>query len=92
MSLVTVMDGPIIRWRLRHPSKEPPDGWKFFEERTDITVKAKNKHELDDKVIDHRKYKELLPTNPKSVLKEIEQQIFDNLKGDPAYCLVDRNG
>ena len=92
MSLVTAMDGPVTRWRLRYPAKEPPLGCEHDEERTDTTIRAKNKHELVDKVIDHRKYKEILPTNPNIVLKEIEQQICEKLKGDPAYCLVDRNG
>ena len=83
---------PTTRWRLRHPSSEPPDGWKYFEDRTDITIKARDRHELVDKIIDHRKYKGLLPTNPNIVLKEIQQQICERLGGDASHCIVDRNG
>lgn len=79
-------------WLLKHINTEPPCGWEYFEERTETLIKARDRHELVDKVIEHRNYKELLPTNPNIVLNEVQQQICEKLDGDEAYCIVDKNG
>jgi len=81
------------KWLLKHLNIEPPCGWEFYEERTEFTVlKQSNVHQLVDKVIEHRKYRKLLPTNPIIVLYEIQQQICQKLNYDESFCKVDRNG
>jgi len=80
------------KWLLKHPCIEPPCGWEYDEERTGLTIKQPDIHQLVDKIIKHRTHRKLLPVNPNIVLIEVHEQICKKLEYDEAFCKVDRNG
>lgn len=57
----------------------PPGGWWFLEKRTGLRVEAETFHGLVDQVIEHRKYKELEPTDHAEVWREVEQAICERV-------------
>ena len=53
----------------------PQDGWWYIQPQTDFRIDAEHFEQLIDRVIEHRKYKELIPTSRHWVAIEVENQI-----------------
>ncbi len=57
----------------------PPGGWTYLQAETQAIITDENKDALVDRVVEHRKYKGLTPTDREEVRKEIERQICQRL-------------
>ncbi len=57
----------------------PPGGWTYLQAETQAIITDENKDALVDRVVEHRKYKGLTPTDREEVRKEIERQICSKL-------------
>lgn len=60
---------------LKRRTQQPPGGFVYRQSETDMTIKGENEDQLIDRVIAHRVYKGLTPTDREEVRKEIERQI-----------------
>lgn len=57
----------------------PPGGWTYLQAETQAVITDENEVQLVAKVVAHRKYKGLSPTDPEEVRKEIHRQICTRL-------------
>jgi len=66
--------------KLRSKSIVPSGGWYYIQPETGFRVDADTLEQLISRVIEHRQYKEIVPTSRKFVAIEIERQICERLK------------
>ncbi len=64
---------------LKHRNTQPPGGFSYYQKDTRYLLKGDSLGELTDRVVRHRKYRNLLPTDAETVQLEIERQICTRL-------------
>lgn len=60
---------------LKHKHQDPPDGWKYLQRETGVWIRGEFLDELVNRVIAHREYKRLGPTEYNEVELEVQRQI-----------------
>lgn len=65
--------------RLKRKNMQPPGGFTYLQKETRLLLKGDSLNELTKRVIEHRKYKGLSPTDFESVQRDIERYICDRL-------------
>lgn len=73
--------------KLKFLNQVPPTGWWYIQPESRLRLEADSLQELVQKVIDHRKYKSLSPTDTPAVALEVERQICSRLGKD--HCRPD---
>ena len=72
---------------LRSKTIVPKDGWYYIQPETKFRVDAESLDQLIERVIIHRRYKNIQPILLSDVAREIEEQICERLKYEPNFVI-----
>src|SRR5580692_9214021 len=75
--------------RLKSQNTEPPGGWEYVQFETGARLRGENMDDIISKVVSHRAWKGIAPTDRESVRLDIERQIC---LGQEGYVCIPEPG